>query len=124
MLAPAFAGKKCDVTEENIQARIRAILLMAFANKFGYILLNTSNKSEAAVVTELFMAIWPEDFLLSGMFIKLMFTGLPGISTGTVKSFRKILSRKAPSAELKPDQLDTDSLPEYTILDSISVSVY
>ena len=49
VLAPLFKGRKSDVTEENIQARIRAILLMAVSNKFGYILLNTSNKSEAAV---------------------------------------------------------------------------
>lgn len=119
VLSPLFGSKNKDVTEENIQARIRAILLMAVSNKDGCILLNTSNKSEAAVGygtlygdmaggLSLIGDVYKTDVYRLADFINRNSEIIPG---NTIK--------KMPSAELKPGQLDTDSLPDYNILDSI-----
>jgi len=128
MLAPLFAGRAPDATEENIQARVRGLILMALSNKFGDMVLTTGNKSEMSVgyatlygdmcggfsvlkdvykTTVYQLAGWrnqnrPDDFL-----------GPPG----RVIPERSIT--KAPSAELRPDQTDQDSLPPYDQLDDI-----
>ncbi len=118
-LAPFFKEKKSDITEENIQARIRALLLMAFANKFGYILLNTSNKSEAAVGYGTLYGDMAGGLSVIGDVYKTDVYKLARYINREREIIPESIIRKAPSAELKPDQLDTDSLPEYKILDSI-----
>jgi NAD+ synthase (glutamine-hydrolysing) len=119
ILDPFFKGRKSDVTEENIQARIRAILLMAFANKFGYILLNTSNKSEAAVGYGTLYGDMAGGLSVIGDIYKTDVYKLARYINRESKIIPENIILKAPSAELKPGQLDTDSLPEYRILDSI-----
>ncbi len=118
-LAPSFEGLKPDVTEENIQARIRAVILMAFANKFGYILLNTSNKSEAAVGYGTLYGDMAGGLSVIGDVYKSDVYKLAGFINSNANVIPQNIILKAPSAELRPDQLDTDSLPEYRILDSI-----
>jgi len=118
-LAPSFEGLKPDVTEENIQARIRAVILMAFANKFGYILLNTSNKSEAAVGYGTLYGDMAGGLSVIGDVYKSDVYKLAGFINSNLNVIPENIILKAPSAELRPNQLDTDSLPEYRILDSI-----
>ncbi len=118
-LAEIFSNHPADVTEENIQARIRAILLMAYSNKFGYILLNTSNKSEAAVGYGTLYGDMAGGLSVIGDVYKTdVYRLAEYINRETEVIPRNIIS-KPPSAELRPDQYDTDSLPEYKILDSI-----
>ncbi len=119
LLIPAFNGKKSDVTEENIQARIRAILLMAFANKFGFILLNTSNKSEAAVGYGTLYGDMAGGLSVIGDVYKTDVYKLADFINRNGEIIPRNVIIKPPSAELRPDQLDTDSLPEYKVLDSI-----
>jgi NAD+ synthase (glutamine-hydrolysing) len=119
LLSPYFKGRKTDVTEENIQARIRAVLLMAFSNKFGYILLNTSNKSEAAVGYGTLYGDMAGGLSVLGDVYKTDVYNLARYINRDHEIIPESIIRKPPSAELKPDQLDTDSLPEYRILDSI-----
>ena len=118
-LGGIFSGMKADVTEENIQARARGLLLMAISNKFGALLLTTGNKSELAVG---YCTLYGD-----------MCGGLAAISDlpkTKVFDLCKWMNRdeevipwntitKPPSAELRPDQKDEDSLPPYDILDSI-----
>jgi NAD+ synthase (glutamine-hydrolysing) len=118
-LAPFFKERKTDITEENIQARIRAVLLMAFANKFGYILLNTSNKSEAAVGYGTLYGDMAGGLSVIGDVYKTDVYKLARYINRESEIIPESIIRKLPSAELKPDQFDTDSLPEYKILDSI-----
>ncbi|MFZ0282720.1 MAG: NAD(+) synthase, partial [Bacteroidales bacterium] len=119
LLAPVFNGKNRDVTEENIQARIRAILLMAYSNKFGFILLNTSNKSEAAVGYGTLYGDMAGGLSVIGDVYKTDVYKLARFINRNFEIIPQNIITKPPSAELKPDQLDTDSLPEYKILDSI-----
>ncbi|MFT3683984.1 MAG: NAD(+) synthase [Phycisphaerales bacterium] len=128
-LASAFASREPDVTEENLQSRLRGTILMALSNKFGHILLTTGNKSEMAVgyatlygdmngglavisdVTKTLvyrLARW-----MNANWQKLGITGLSGppIPTDSIT--------KPPSAELRPNQTDQDSLPPYDVLDEI-----
>ncbi|HBE41717.1 MAG TPA: NAD+ synthase [Bacteroidales bacterium] len=118
-LAPLFAGKKQDVTEENIQARIRAVLLMAVANKTGCILLNTSNKSEAAVGYGTLYGDMAGGLSVIGDVYKTDIYRLVNHINRNEEIIPQNIISKLPSAELRPDQFDTDSLPEYRILDSI-----
>ena len=118
-LAPLFEGKTMDVTEENIQARIRAVLLMAVANKFGCILLNTSNKSEAAVGYGTMYGDMAGGISVIGDVYKTDIYRLADYINRNEEIIPKNIIAKLPSAELRPDQFDTDSLPEYRILDSI-----
>jgi len=118
-LSPLFAGKETDVTEENIQARIRALLLMAVANKFGCILLNTSNKSEAAVGYGTLYGDMAGGLSVIGDVYKTDIYRLADHINSSGEIIPQSIIRKLPSAELKPNQFDTDSLPEYKILDSI-----
>lgn len=118
-LIPVFAGKKPDITEENIQARVRGTLLMAYSNKFGNILLNTSNKSEAAVGYGTLYGDMAGGLSVIGDLYKTQVYQLANY----INSHGEIIPRntiiKQPSAELRPDQKDSDSLPEYDILDKI-----
>jgi len=118
-LAPLFAGLQPDVTEENIQARARGLLLMAVSNKFGSLLLTTGNKSELAVG---YCTLYGD--MCGGLAV---ISDLP--KTKVFELARHINMKKElipvhtiekpPSAELRPDQKDTDSLPDYEVLDAI-----
>lgn len=118
-LAEYFKGRKTDVTEENIQARVRAIMLMAFSNKFGYILLNTSNKSEAAVGYGTLYGDMAGGLSVIGDVYKTDVYKLAKFINRNSKVIPENIIVKPPSAELKPGQFDSDSLPVYPVLDSI-----
>lgn len=118
-LSPVFADRARDVTEENLQARLRGVTLMAISNKFGHLLLTTGNKSELAVG---YCTIYGD--MCGGLAVisdvpktrvydlaRWMNLGREIIPPGTIS--------KPPSAELRPDQTDQDSLPPYEILDAI-----
>ncbi|MCW3786376.1 NAD+ synthase [Plebeiibacterium sediminum] len=118
-LAPLFSGLNPDVTEENIQARIRGTLLMALSNKFGHILLNTSNKSEAAVGYGTLYGDMNGGLSVLGDVYKTDVFDLARF----INKEREIIPIntivKPPSAELRPDQKDSDSLPDYDVLDQV-----
>ena len=118
-LAPLFEGMKQDVTEENIQARVRAVLLMAVSNKFGCVLLNTSNKSEAAVGYGTLYGDMAGGLSVIGDVYKTDIYRLAKYINRENEIIPDNIISKLPSAELRPDQFDSDSLPEYSILDSI-----
>ena len=119
VLAPLFRGKNSDVTEENIQARIRAILLMAVSNKEGCILLNTSNKSEAAVGYGTLYGDMAGGLSLIGDVYKTDVYQIAEYINRDSEVIPQNTITKMPSAELRQGQLDIDSLPDYEILDSI-----
>jgi len=119
VLKPIFRGLPPDVTEENIQARIRAVLLMAYSNKFGHILLNTSNKSEAAVGYGTLYGDMAGGLSVIGDVYKTDIYRLAKYINRNSEVIPESILTKPPSAELRPDQLDTDSLPEYPVLDGI-----
>jgi NAD+ synthase (glutamine-hydrolysing) len=118
-LKPHFFGLPFDITEENIQARIRGMIVMAFSNKFGNILLNTSNKSEMAVGYGTLYGDMCGGLSVIGDVYKTEVYELARYinKDGEVIPENTIL--KPPSAELRPDQKDSDSLPEYDLLDPI-----
>ena len=118
-LSPFFAGKPFDLTEENIQARSRAILLMAMANKFNYVLLNTSNKSEFSVGYSTLYGDMSGGLSVLGDVYKTQVYELADYINREKTIIPKNIITKAPSAELRPDQKDSDSLPEYDVLDKI-----
>jgi NAD+ synthase (glutamine-hydrolysing) len=119
VLKPLFEGKPRDITEENVQARIRAVLLMALSNKHGNILLNTSNKSEAAVGYGTLYGDMAGGLSVIGDVYKTDVYKLAGYINRISEIIPENIINKLPSAELRPDQLDSDSLPDYSILDSI-----
>lgn len=114
-----FAGTKFDVTEENIQARVRGMLLMAMSNKFGNILLNTSNKSEAAVGYGTLYGDMAGGLSVLGDVYKMDVYALARYINKDREVIPENIIVKAPSAELRPDQKDSDSLPPYEVLDEI-----
>lgn len=118
-MAPLFAGTKFGLAEENIQARIRGSLLMAFSNKFGHILLNTSNKSEAAVGYGTLYGDMNGGISVLGDVYKTEVFELARYINRDAELIPVNSIVKPPSAELRPDQKDSDSLPEYDILDGI-----
>ncbi len=118
-LRPVFYNLPADITEENIQARIRGNLLMAVSNKFGNILLNTSNKSETAVGYGTLYGDLSGGLSVLGDVYKTDVYRLAAFINKDKEVIPKNILNKPPSAELKPDQKDTDSLPEYSILDRI-----
>ncbi len=118
-LEPAFKGFPSDITEENIQARIRATLLMAFSNKFGNLLLNTSNKSEAGVGYGTLYGDMAGGLSVIGDVYKTKTYDLAHYINSESEIIPYNIINKPPSAELKPDQKDTDSLPDYELLDQI-----
>jgi NAD+ synthase (glutamine-hydrolysing) len=119
-LAPVFEGRKQDVAEENIQARLRGLTLMALSNKFGAMVLTTGNKSELAVG---YCTLYGD--MCGGLAVisdlpKTMVYSLSRIANCRNNyAIPESVFEKAPSAELRPDQKDSDSLPPYDILDSI-----
>ena len=118
-LAPHFWGQKFDITEENLQARIRGVLLMAFSNKFGHILLNTSNKSEMAVGYGTLYGDMCGGLSVIGDLYKTEVFELARYMNKDGEVIPENIITKPPSAELRPDQKDSDSLPDYDILDEI-----
>ena len=119
ILQPHFENKPFDVTEENLQARIRGNYLMALSNKFGYILLNTTNKSEAAVgYGTLYGDMCGGLAVLADVYKTQIYEVCKYINKDEEIIPDHILT-KAPSAELRPGQKDSDSLPDYSILDKI-----
>jgi NAD+ synthase (glutamine-hydrolysing) len=119
MLAPLFSGREPDVTEENIQSRIRGTVLMAISNKFGSLLLTTGNKSELSVG---YCTLYGD--MSGGLAV---IADLPKTMVYRVAHWRnqqgavipETILTKAPSAELRPNQTDQDSLPPYEELDAI-----
>lgn len=119
VLQPHFEHKPHDVTEENIQARIRGNYLMALSNKFGYILLNTTNKSEAAVgYGTLYGDMCGGLAVLADVYKTQIYEVCKYINNNQEIIPEHILI-KAPSAELREGQKDSDSLPDYAILDKV-----
>ena len=118
-LEPIFGDLPEDITEENIQARIRGVLLMALSNKLGNILLNTSNKSETAVgYGTLYGDMSGGLSVLGDVYKTDVYRLAEYFNREEVVIPENILS-KPPSAELRPGQMDTDSLPPYEILDQV-----
>ncbi|MCC8088824.1 MAG: NAD+ synthase [Rikenellaceae bacterium] len=118
-LAEVFKGTESDVTEENIQARTRGMLIMALSNKFGYITLNTSNKSECAVGYETMYGDTVGAFSILGDLYKTEVYELARYINRKGEIIPQNTIIKEPSAELCPDHKDSDSLPLYDELDAI-----
>jgi NAD+ synthase (glutamine-hydrolysing) len=118
-LNPHFENKPTGLTEENVQARIRAVMLMALSNKHGYILLNTSNKSEASVGYGTLYGDMCGGLSIIGDVYKTRVYQLAQYINRDREIIPENILTKAPSAELRPDQKDSDSLPEYDILDQV-----
>jgi NAD+ synthase (glutamine-hydrolysing) len=118
-LKPFFGDLPFSVAEENLQARIRAGLLMAESNKFGYILLNTSNKSEAAVGYGTLYGDMCGGISVLGDVYKTQVYSLCKFINRNKEIIPEAIISKPPSAELRPGQKDSDSLPEYDILDKV-----
>jgi len=121
MFSDVFKGKKQDITEENLQARIRGNILMSLSNKFGWLILTTGNKSEMSVGYCTLYGDMAGGFAVIKDVPK---TIVYQLSNFYNKSKSKVIIpnsilNKPPSAELRPDQLDTDSLPPYEVLDPI-----
>ncbi len=128
MLEPLFAGRAPDTTEENLQSRARGVTLMALSNKFGGLLLTTGNKSEVACgYATLYGDMCGGYSVLKDIYKTMVFElcnrrnlGRPADGLGPVGAVMpgRVIT-KAPSAELKPNQTDQDTLPPYDVLDSI-----
>ncbi len=119
MLANAFEGLTFGLTEENIQARCRGIVVMAMSNKFGYILLNTSNKSECAVGYGTLYGDMCGAIGVIGDVYKTQIYELAHYINKDGEVIPENTIVKPPSAELRPGQKDSDSLPDYDTLDAI-----
>jgi len=118
-LKPVYKDLPFGLAEENIQARVRGNLLMAIANKFGYILLNTSNKSELATGYGTLYGDMAGGLSVLGDIYKMQVYALAKYINREKEIIPLNIFTKAPSAELRPDQKDSDSLPEYSILDKV-----
>ncbi len=118
-LAPLFAGRDEDVTEENIQARCRGLLLMAISNKTGRMLLTTGNKSEMAVGYATLYGDMAGGFAPIKDCTKTLVYQLARYRNSIGDAIPERVITREPSAELRPGQKDSDSLPPYDILDSI-----
>lgn len=118
-LKPLFKDLPFSLAEENIQSRSRGNLLMAIANKFGYVLLNTSNKSELATGYGTLYGDMAGGLGVLGDCYKMQIYELARFINREKEIIPVNIIEKAPSAELRPDQKDSDSLPEYNVLDKI-----
>lgn len=118
-LRSQFNNLPFNVTEENIQARTRGVLLMAMSNKFGYILLNTSNKSEIAVGYGTLYGDMCGGISVIGDVYKTEVYDLVRFINRDEEIIPETIITKPPSAELRPNQKDSDSLPDYDILDKV-----
>ncbi|MDQ1415919.1 MAG: hypothetical protein QOF81_1532 [Acidimicrobiaceae bacterium] len=125
MLAPAFDGLGADLTEENLQSRIRGVTLMALSNKFGWMVLTTGNKSELAVGYSTLYGDTAGGFAVIKDVLKTMVYRLcqwrnaHGTNAGAGAPIPEAVLTKPPSAELRPEQRDDQSLPPYDVLDPI-----
>lgn len=118
-LEPHFAGKKSDLTEENLQARIRGMILMAYSNKFGHFVLNTGNKSELAMgYSTLYGDMCGALSVLGDVTKKQIYQLCHWINQQKSRIPQRIIE-KAPSAELRANQKDSDTLPEYEVVDAV-----
>jgi NAD+ synthase (glutamine-hydrolysing) len=118
-LEPAFAGREEDATEENIQARIRGLLLMALSNKSGRMLLTTGNKSEMSVGYATLYGDMAGGFAPIKDCSKTLVYALARYRNTLGAVIPERVITREPSAELRPDQKDSDSLPAYDVLDPI-----
>jgi NAD+ synthetase len=118
-LEPLFAGKTADLTEENIQPRIRGTLLMALSNKLGALVLTTGNKSEMAVGYCTLYGDMVGALAVIGDLMKMRVYALCRWLNHEREVIPQAILDKPPSAELRPGQMDTDSLPPYDVLDPI-----
>mgnify|MGYP001401665336 FL=1 len=120
-LSRSFKGRRPDTTEENLQARIRGNLLMAYSNKFGHLVLTTGNKSEMSVGYATLYGDMAGGFAVIKDVPKTMVYELSYMrnQVGPAPVIPKRVLERAPTAELRPDQKDEDSLPPYAILDPI-----
>lgn len=118
-LEPIYKDLPFNIAEENIQARSRGNLLMAIANKFGYILLNTTNKSECATGYGTLYGDMAGGIAVLGDVYKMQVYALARYINRNGLLIPQSIIDKAPSAELRPNQKDSDSLPDYRILDAI-----
>lgn len=118
-LSTAFEGMPFNVAEENLQSRSRGIILMALCNKFGYILLNTSNKSELAVGYGTLYGDMCGGISVIGDLYKTEVYELARLMNENEELIPENIISKPPSAELRPDQKDSDSLPDYDVLDKL-----
>jgi NAD+ synthase (glutamine-hydrolysing) len=118
-LAPAFAGRAADLTEENLQARIRGNYLMALSNKFGWLVLTTGNKSEVSVGYSTLYGDTAGGFAVLKDVYKTMVYRLARHRNARGAAIPERTITRPPTAELKPDQRDQDTLPPYETLDAI-----
>jgi NAD+ synthase (glutamine-hydrolysing) len=119
VLEPVFRGLPFGIAEENLQSRTRGNILMAIANKFGYILLNTSNKSELATGYGTLYGDMAGGLSVLGDVYKLQVYALARYINRNGVVIPENIIVKPPSAELRPGQKDSDSLPEYEVLDKV-----
>jgi len=119
VLAPAFEGRAPDLTEENLQARIRGNYLMALSNKFGWLVLTTGNKSETSVGYSTLYGDTAGGFAALKDVYKTQVYALAAWRNACGAPIPEHTLTRAPSAELRPDQTDQDSLPPYDALDAI-----
>jgi len=118
-LQPGFAGRAVDTTEENLQARIRGMLLMALSNKFGSLVLTTGNKSEMSVGYATLYGDMAGGFSVLKDVGKMLVYRLSRYRNTLGYVIPERIITRAPSAELRPDQTDQDNLPPYEVLDAI-----
>jgi len=118
-LASAFSGLEPEITEENLQARIRGNILMALSNKFGWLVLTTGNKSEMSVGYATLYGDMAGGFAVIKDVPKTLVYRICRYRNSLGKAIPESTLTRAPSAELKPDQKDTDTLPPYEVLDPI-----
>jgi NAD+ synthase (glutamine-hydrolysing) len=118
-LSPVFAGTQTDTTEENIQSRLRGVILMAISNKFGPMVLTTGNKSEMAVGYATLYGDMAGGFAPIKDCSKMLVYRLAHYRNSIAQVIPPRVIERPPSAELRPDQKDSDSLPPYEVLDPI-----
>ncbi|MDO8694973.1 MAG: NAD+ synthase [Sheuella sp.] len=118
-LSPLFVGRALDATEENIQARVRGMLLMALSNKFGHIVLTTGNKSELSTGYCTLYGDMAGGFAVLKDVAKTLVYRLARWRNQSTEVIPDRIITRAPSAELRPDQTDQDNLPEYEVIDAI-----
>ena len=128
MLAPLFAGRAADETEENVQARVRGVILMAISNKLGHMVLTTGNKSEMSVgYATLYGDMCGGYSVLKDVYKTAVFemarwrngNWMEGLRGPQGPAIPEAIIAKPPSAELRPDQTDQDTLPPYEVLDDV-----
>jgi len=119
LLAPIFEDKAVDITEENLQSRIRGMLLMALSNKFGYLVLSTGNKSELAMGYSTLYGDLCGALAVLGDLTKQQVYALAHWINRDKERIPWYTIQRAPSAELRLNQKDSDSLPEYKVIDQV-----